>query len=232
MAERLGGHLAAQKQFLADVAHEVTSPLARLRVALGLLGAAPPGTLSEQTLKDMHDDLQQMADMLDELLLFSHVDIAARKRPLVPVPLLKVAAAATEREGAQKSIALQVDPDLQAIADPAMLERALANLLRNALRYAGRVAIELAAQRAGDDVAIHVRDRGPGVPEDALRRLGEPFFRVEASRSRERGGFGLGLAIVRRCVEACEGEVAFRNRAGGGFEAEIRLRSARREALA
>jgi len=232
MAGRLGGHVAAQKQFLADVAHEVTSPLARLRVALGLLGAAPPGSLSEQTLKDMHDDLQQMADMLDELLLFSRVDIAAQRRALGAVSLREVAGAAIGREGARDAVVLHIEPDLHAIAEPAMLGRALANLVRNARRYAGDSAIELAARREGDRIAVCVRDRGPGVPEHALARLGEPFYRIEASRSREHGGFGLGLAIVRRCIEACDGEVVFRNREPGGFEAEIRLRAARRDVVA
>ena len=227
MAGRLAGHLAAQKQFLADVAHEVASPLARLRVALGLLGASPPGTLSEQTLQDMHDDLQQMADMLNDLLLFARTDIAAQKRVLAPVHVLNTATAAIEREGATQRVVLRVEADLHAVAEPATLERALANLVRNALRYAGDSApIELIARRHGERVVLHVRDHGPGVPEALLARLGEPFFRVDASRSRDSGGFGLGLALVKRCVEACEGEVAFRNREGGGFEAEIRLRSA------
>ena len=87
--------------------------------------------------------------------------------------------------------------------------------------------IELVAVRDGAEVKLSVRDRGPGVPEAALARLGEPFFRPELSRDRASGGFGLGLAIVRRCVAACHGEVRFRNRAGGGFEAEIALLSDR-----
>jgi two-component system sensor histidine kinase CpxA len=228
MAGRLGGHLAAQKQFLADVAHEVASPLARLRVALGLLSASPPGTLSEQTLQDMNDDLQQMADMLNDLLLFSRADIGNHKRPLEAVSVQAIANAAIEREGALDRIVAQASPDLRAMAEPAMLERALANLLRNALRYAGEDGpIHLMAHRHGDYVMLYVQDRGPGIPKALLPRLGEPFFRVETSRSRDSGGFGLGLAIVRRCVEACEGQVTFRNREGGGFEAEIRLRGAR-----
>lgn len=232
MAQRLGGHLRAQKQFLADVAHEVASPLARLRVALGLLGAAPPGTLSEQTLRDMHDDLQQMADMLNDVLLFSRADIAGRRRALASVRIAAAATTAIEREGGTDRITVRIEPHLYAIADPAMLERALANLLRNALRYADSGAIELSAGRHGEQVVLRVRDRGPGVPDEVVARLGEPFFRVEASRSRDPGGFGLGLAIVRRCIEACEGEVTFRNRDGGGFEAEIRLRGARRDTAA
>ena len=106
-----------------------------------------------------------------------------------------------------------------------MLERALSNLVRNSRRYAaeGTEPIELVADGGTAEVRLLVRDRGPGVPEAALARLGEPFFRPELARSRATGGFGLGLAIVRRCVAACNGEVRFRNRVGGGFEAEITL---------
>jgi two-component system sensor histidine kinase CpxA len=230
MAARLGGHLAAQKQFLADVAHEVASPLARLRVELGLLGATPPGTLSEQTLRDMHDDLQQMADMLNDLLLFSRADLTARNRTLAPIPVATAVAAAVEHEAAADRVTVQVDAELSAFAESAMLERALANLVRNTLRYADNGPIELVAKGQDEHVAIQVRDRGPGVPEALIARLGEPFFRVDSSRNRDQRGFGLGLAIVRRCIEACGGEVVFRNREGGGFDAEIRLRAPRRDA--
>jgi two-component system sensor histidine kinase CpxA len=227
MAGRLGGHLAAQKQFLADVAHEIASPLARLRAALGLLAAAPQRTPPEQTLQDMNDDLQQMADMLYDLLLFSRTDPAVQRSALGPVPVLAVAAVAIEREAAIDRVAVHGEPEVYARADPAMLSRALANLVRNAVRYAGdRGQIELNVQRQGDWVVIDVRDRGPGVPESVLPRLGEPFFRVESSRTRDSGGFGLGLAIVKRCAEACGGSVVFRNRDGGGFEVEMRLRAA------
>jgi two-component system sensor histidine kinase CpxA len=109
-----------------------------------------------------------------------------------------------------------------------MLERALANLLRNAVRYSGDEAlpIEIDTALQGKRIILCVRDRGPGVPESALARLGEPFFRPELSRSRAMGGVGLGLAIVRRCVAACDGTVIFRNRPGGGFEAQLELHSA------
>jgi two-component system sensor histidine kinase CpxA len=227
MAARLEGHLAAQKQFLADVAHEVASPLARLRMALGLLQSQPAAGPPERTLADMQDDLQQMADMLDDLLLYTRSDPAAPREPPQAVDVRAIAAAAVEREGGAGRVTLDIDPALRALARPPMLARALANLVRNALRYAAAGGpIEIVARRQGDRVVIHVCDRGPGVPEHALARLGEPLFRLDESRSREEGGFGLGLAIVRRCVAACEGEVDFRNREGGGFEAVIRLPAA------
>ena len=120
---------------------------------------------------------------------------------------------------------VNVPDNMHVKARPAMLERALSNLVRNARRYAaeGAQPIEITVDCAGAGIRSWVRDRGPGVTESALARLGEPFFRPELSRSRATGGFGLGLAIVRRCVAACNGEVRFRNRVGGGFEAELTL---------
>jgi two-component system sensor histidine kinase CpxA len=100
--------------------------------------------------------------------------------------------------------------------------------VRNAQRYggaSGQPTEIVAIAAASGKVRLCVRDRGPGVPESALARLGEPFYRPEVARSRDTGGFGLGLAIVRRCVADCDGEVVFSNRAGGGFQAEITLNS-------
>ncbi len=91
------------------------------------------------------------------------------------------------------------------------------------VRYAVRARPGPPPRRENGRVKVLIRDRGPGVPEATLNRLGEPFFRPEVARSRSTGGFGLGLAIVRRCVAACDGEVKFRNREGGGFEVELDL---------
>jgi two-component system sensor histidine kinase CpxA len=108
-----------------------------------------------------------------------------------------------------------------------LLARALGNLVRNALRYAGESGpVRVTATRAGGTVVITVDDEGPGVPPADLDRLGEPFFRPELARTREGGGVGLGLAIVRSSIAACGGEVRFSNRAPRGFRAEIRLPAA------
>ncbi|MCB0162185.1 MAG: sensor histidine kinase, partial [Caldilineaceae bacterium] len=87
------------------------------------------------------------------------------------------------------------------------LERALGNVIRNAVRYAGQAGpVEIRAAQDKADVRIVISDHGPGVPREALPRLFEPFFRPEAARARHSGGSGLGLAIVKRCIEACGGE--------------------------
>jgi two-component system sensor histidine kinase CpxA len=99
--------------------------------------------------------------------------------------------------------------------------------VRNALRYAGDAGpISVTAQRDQRVVALVVEDDGPGVPPGDLDRLGEPFFRPELARTRESGGVGLGLAIVRNSIAACGGEVRFSNRSPHGFRAEIRLPAA------
>lgn len=228
LAERLGDFVSRQKEFLADVAHEVTSPLARMRMGLGLLEPQLQGRTA-QLLRGVQDDAQQMALLLDELLMFARADAdlqQAGASALVAVDVRSVVDAVLAREDPQRRVQRTIAPDLAARAHPLLLERALANLVRNALRYAADAGpIELVARLNGERVSISVRDHGPGVSAEALRRLGEPFYRPEAARSRDSGGFGLGLAIVRRCVSACNGDVSFRNPDGGGFEATIELQA-------
>ena len=124
-------------------------------------------------------------------------------------------------------IHVDVAPDLRVLAAQDYLLRSIANLVRNAVRYAGHAGpITISAKRNGDQVVISVADAGPGVPPEALDKLMTPFYRLEASRDRRTGGTGLGLAIVRSCVEACRGAVECRNRQPSGLEVTIRLTAA------
>ena len=112
------------------------------------------------------------------------------------------------------------------MADPGLLLRALSNLLRNALRYAGDagpVTISSAARQKS--IAIIVTECGPGVPEELISQVFEPFRRVDAARTRGVGGVGLGLAIVKSCIDACQGEIHCRNRQPTGLEVEVLLPS-------
>ncbi len=224
MAERLQSYLSGQKQFLADVAHEVTSPLARMQVGLGMLESRI-GPNALRTLQDVREEVQQMSRLLNELLLFSRSGMEAEHASAEAVELRPLLLQVLQREDPQLRVRFDIAEGLWVIARNALLERAVANLVRNALRYAGdgSAPVELSVVHSNSANHILVKDRGPGVPEAALSRLGEPFYRPEVSRDRDSGGTGLGLAIVRRCVEACRGSVVFRNREGGGFEAEIRL---------
>jgi two-component system, OmpR family, sensor histidine kinase CpxA len=226
MAERLEVLLNGQRQFLADVAHEVISPVARMQIGLGILESRL-AEADAHTLDDVRDDLEQMAHMLNELLLFCRSGIQKDVAAPAAVALLELVGKVVAAESNAGDVTIDIPAEIQVAARATMLARALANLVRNAQRYGGSsgVPTEIVAVQGSGKAKLWVRDRGPGVPASALARLGEPFYRPEVARSRDTGGFGLGLAIVRRCIADCDGEVVFSNRAGGGFQAEITLHS-------
>jgi two-component system sensor histidine kinase CpxA len=226
MAARLDTHMTGQKRFLGDVAHELCSPLARLQMATGILADRAPAALHE-TVADVRDEVQQMSTLVNELLAFTKAGLQPRDVALARLELMPLVRDMLDREAATERVTLDLQGDLHGLADVELLSRALANLVRNAVRYAGdAAAITVSARRAGDRVIIAVDDDGPGVPAEALDRLGEPFFRPEAARTRELGGVGLGLAIVRSSIAACGGEVHFANRTPRGFRAELRFAAA------
>ncbi len=226
MAARLDAHMNGQKRFLGDVAHELCSPLARLQMASGILGDQAPAHLQE-TVADVREEVQQMSTLVNELLAFTKAGLRPRDVVTQPVALAALVADVLAREDPQGRITATVAADLQVRAEPGLLGRALGNLARNALRYAGDAGpITLSAALDRGRITIAVEDSGPGVPPADLDRLGEPFFRPELARTRESGGVGLGLAIVRSSIAACGGETRFANRAPGGFRAEIRLPAA------
>jgi two-component system, OmpR family, sensor histidine kinase CpxA len=121
-------------------------------------------------------------------------------------------------------IIVDVPHGLTVFAAPELLTRALSNLLRNAVRYAGPSGpVKITAKRENDEVIVQVIDSGPGVPDQLLNKLFEPFYRPEPSRTRESGGVGLGLAIVKTCVSACKGSVNAENLRPAGFVVTIRI---------
>jgi two-component system sensor histidine kinase CpxA len=227
MAARLSGLVTGQKRFLGDVAHELCSPLAKLRVALGILEER-----SEENQKKYVDTANekaaQIASLVNELLSFSKASLGASAITLLPTSIREAAEKSVHRETIEGvTIQLDVPENLHALAEPELLVRALSNLLRNAVRYAGQAGtISLTAKKEGGDIIVIVDDRGPGVPEKDLAQIFDPFYRLDASRDRATGGVGLGLAIVKTCVESCRGAVTCRNRAGGGFEVAIKLATA------
>lgn len=227
MAARLSGFVTGQKRFLGDVAHELCSPLARMQVGLGIL-EQHADEKQKSYLQDVRDEVQQMSALVNELLSFSKAGLAAKNLRLEPVNVRGVAQAAVDREaGDGAEVRLEITEDLYARAEPDLLMRALANLLRNAVRYAaGAGPIQVRGARRNSQVEILVQDNGPGVPPEALDRIFDPFFRAESSRSRDTGGVGLGLTIVKTCIEACRGAVAARNRSPQGLEVQITLEAA------
>ncbi len=226
MAAQLDRAATGQKRFLGDIAHELGSPVGRMQVAVGIL-EEQAGPALQPAVADVREEVQQMSELVGELLAFTKAGLRARDAALVRVELVPLAADVLAREAAQGKIIVNVPAGLAVAADAALLTRSLANLVRNALRYAGDAGpVTLTAQTDGAEVVIAVEDCGPGVPAGTLTRLGEPFYRPEFARTRDTGGAGLGLAIVKSAAEACRGTVRFTNRDPHGFRAEVRLAAA------
>ncbi|MDO8540125.1 MAG: HAMP domain-containing sensor histidine kinase [Opitutaceae bacterium] len=224
MAARLDAQMSGQKRFLGDVAHELCSPLARMQMATGILSEHAPPALAP-VVADVREEVQHMSALVNELLAFTKAGLH-RDITLEPVEIAPLVREVLDREEAAARVLVEIAAELRVLADADLLKRALANLVRNALRYGGSGPITVSARREKTLVVIAVDDDGLGVPADALDRLGDPFYRPESARTRETGGVGLGLSIVRSSVTACGGEVHFANRSPRGFRAEIRLNAA------
>lgn len=225
MASHLDRLVNGQKRFLRDAAHELRSPIARIQVALGLLerSAAPEQT---QVLSDLREDVEHMNTLVDDVLAFSRTTRRTVEPAITDVPLADAVDRVVEREGNGAQIRSSVDKHLAIRADREFFVRALSNVVRNAVRYAGAAGpIDISATADGDTVALFVSDQGPGVPEKDLEAIFEPFYRLESARERATGGVGLGLAIVKSSIEACHGSVACRNRKPG-LEVMVRLPAA------
>ena len=228
MASRLDRLVNGQKRFLRDAAHELRSPLARMQVALGLLDRSAADE-QRQSLVDLREDLDEMSTLVDGVLSFSRATSGAVEPQTVNVPVEPLVAQAIARESREGvAIYTSIETGLSAQGDPDLLFRALSNLLRNAIQYAGASGpIEVAARTEQDHAVVSVADQGPGVPESELDAIFDPFYRLQMARERSSGGIGLGLAIVKSSVELCGGTVVCRNRQPSGLEIEIRLKKGR-----
>ena len=226
MAARLSGFVTGQKRFLGDIAHELCSPIARIQVALGILEQRADDK-QQAYVNDLREEVEQMSRLVNELLSFSKAGLTPREIKLESVSLAATTRRVLELEATRDGqVQLQIPDNLSVLAQPELLFRALANLVRNAVRYAGQAGpITVSALRRDSMVVVTVADQGPGVPEDSLQQIFDPFFRAEASRSRDTGGVGLGLAIVKTCVEACQGTVSAMNRLPRGLEVQIVLKA-------
>lgn len=223
LAGRLGGFVTGQKRFLGDISHELNSPLARMQFALGILEERtdPAG---QKYVADVQEEVQLMAKLVAELLAYARAGLKTSAIRLSAVRLRPLVEQVVAREASGFAVKLEVDEHLEAMVQPELLSRALANVIRNAVRYAADVGpITIAAAPNEDRVCLTVTDCGAGVLEEGLGKLFDPFYRPETHRARETGGAGLGLAIVKTCIEACQGSVAARNLKPAGFEVSLEL---------
>ncbi len=225
MAEKLHEYVFAQKRFLADVSHELFSPLARLHMAVELLESCKPED-SSRHFKEISEEIDEMKSLITELLAYSKAGLVQSEKQLVKVDLKPIFDDLVGKFSDQMEIKLTLDPASSVEGDATLLSRSFSNVIRNSIRYASEAGpLTIQSRRNGPDLIVSICDCGPGVPEDTLKYLGQPFFRPEFSRNRNSGGFGMGLAIVNSCIEACNGSVVLSNLSTGGLSVEIKLKS-------
>ena len=221
MGARLQSLIGSQRQLLRDVSHELRSPLARLRIALALAERASPEE-REKLWPRLTRECDRLESLISEILTLARVDAdQASAEPVDLNGLLHAVQKDASLASPGQVVELNAEPGLGLTGWPTMIERAVDNLLRNAQRFnpAGE-PIELTALREGDHIVISVRDHGPGVADEYLTQLGEPFFRAPGQTA---AGHGLGLAIARRAAERHGGRLVLGNHPQGGFVATLEL---------
>jgi two-component system sensor histidine kinase CpxA len=227
LGARLDGFVKSQKRFLGDIAHELCAPIARVQFALGIL-EQKVGDPQLQHVAQLYEEVQEMSALVNELLSFSKAGLNPGTVPMGAVDLAGAVDRAIAREAfSGAAVETAIPSGLAVTANESFLIRAVSNVLRNAVRYAGQCGpITVSAELGAEQVELRVADSGPGLPESELEQIFAPFYRPEASRTRQTGGAGLGLAIVKTCVETCGGTVAAHNRQPQGLEVVLRLKPA------
>lgn len=220
LRQRLKGYMDGQKRFTSDIAHELCTPLSRMQLSLGVLEQQQKA--SPQMITDLRDEVQQMSGMVDELLDFSRASIRPDQVTIEKVTLLHLVKEVIEREGASWA-EIDIREDLEVNASPHLLRRALGNVIRNAMHHAPGKGLIIHTFSMAGNLEIFIDDDGPGIPEEDLPRIFEPFYRVDGARTREDGGTGLGLAIVGTCMEGCNGTASCENLPEGGLRVILTL---------
>ena len=212
MQDRLHRYLDSRTRVLAAMSHDLKTPLTRLRLQVEALDNEPMQARIGR-------ELDEMESMVREALaLFRGLDDGE------PASALDVDALVAQIRDEFRDMGATVTITGHAlrpfVGKPQALKRCLTNLIANAVKFGTRADIQI---EDGADLLIRVRDRGPGIPEEELERVFEPFHRLESSRNRDSGGTGLGLSIARDIAQAHGGSLLLANLPGGGLEATLRL---------
>jgi signal transduction histidine kinase len=217
-AERLERLIVSERRLLGDISHELRSPLARLKFAIKLARTSPD---SKVALDRIERDVNRITSLVADIVEITFIEGDPTVREMGNVRLDEIVdevARDCTLEAQFRGCSIDVRGKFpgEVLGNRELLRRAIENVLRNGIRYAPKHStIELSTEESGHDAMIAVRDYGPGVPEDTLTRIFDPFFRVEEARDANGGGSGMGLSIAKRAVQLHRGTITAENASPG-----------------
>lgn len=221
MATRLQTLLDAQRLLLHDVSHELRSPVARMRLAVGLAQQQPDKLAS--ALERIERETERLDELLGQMLTLSRLESgidseSSEKLNLNDLLATIVQNANFEAQAVGSNIQFHAESEVLLRGHDELLRRAFENIIRNALKYnhAGET-IEVSITRNEQSLMVEVRDHGPGLPETELASVFQPFYRVHGAGRSDKIGYGLGLAIAKRAIEHHQGSISLSNSADGGL---------------
>lgn len=226
MLERLSDAFEIQRQFTANAAHELRTPLALMQVQLDLYNSAThPGNDADtlQTIKMVTEQNDKLNRMVKTLLDMSELQSVGRDDKIILDAIVEEVLADLEPLAVEKNIKLIGKcEDATMIGSDILIYRLVYNLVENAIKYNHSLGqVTVTAYQRNKHVYLSVEDTGSGIPKELRERVFEPFFRVDKSRSRELGGVGLGLALVREIVRVHDGSICIKSGKTGGTIFEV-----------
>ncbi|EPJ79963.1 MULTISPECIES: ATP-binding protein [Pseudomonas] len=229
MAQDIEGLLNQQQELLNAVSHELRTPLSRLEFGMALVMADPLEAPTRLRLEQMLGHVRELDALIDELLSYTRLQSPYQLPELQEVPMQAyldsvLGGFIDEQDSRQFTLILQFDETPERfVLDPRLTARAIQNLINNAIRYCERQVRVIAQKHADKGLMLSIEDDGIGIPVDERERVFEPFYRMDRSRDRDTGGFGLGLAISRRAIECQGGRIILGSSPLGGARFELFL---------
>jgi signal transduction histidine kinase len=218
MAERLERLIVSERRLLADISHELRSPLARLKFAVKLARTSEDSAMA---LDRIERDVNRITSLVAEILDMTSIEDDPAVQEMLPLPLREIVDVVVrdcslEADSRGCRIAVVGALPHTVVGNRELLRRAVENVLRNGIRYSPRDStIDLSLSEQGRKAFIEVRDYGPGIPPESLGRIFDPFFRAEEARVANGGGAGLGLSIAKRSVQLHHGSIEAENASPG-----------------
>lgn len=219
-AQRVEEVRTAQQQLLADTSHELRTPLTTVRGNLDLLERDLGAADRSEVLSETREEVDRMARLVRDLLLLAESGSGTLQLDAVPLRLDLLTRQVVARMSEPERVRVVAEP-VTVLGDDERLRQLVGNLVQNALRHG--TSVQVRVSRRPPAAVLVVEDDGPGIPDEALDRVFDRFFRLDRGRSRAHGGSGLGLAIVRHVADEHGGKAWAENRAEGGARFSVSL---------